>query len=199
MAVSHRYKNFAGAKPSTAEKQNSNSEEIEDQKLQAFEAGYQAGWDDATKAQSDEKERISAELGQNLIDMKFTHQEALSELTTSIEPIMKTIVERLLPEAKRAALGAHILDQVNSMVATESDRSVEVVVSADNVDRVTSLIGKISQEPIKIVGETSLGDGQAFIRLGHNERQIDLNTMIDDASKAVTAFFHETHGENENG
>lgn len=199
MAVSHRYKNFAGTKQTSTEKSNSHSEATEDQKLQAFETGYQAGWDDATKAQTDEKERITAELGQNLIDMKFTYQEALSELTVSIEPIMKVIVEKLLPEAMRAALSAHILDQVASLVDAQTDRPIEVVVSTDNVERVTSLIETTSQDSINVVAEASLGEGQAFVRLGATERQIDLNTLIEGVSKAVEAFFHEAHREIENG
>lgn len=199
MAVSHRYKNFSGTKQPSPDKPNSNSEAIEDQKLQAFEAGYQAGWDDATKAQTDEKERITAELGQNLIDMKFTYQEALSELTVSLEPIMKVIVEKLLPEAMRAALSAHILDQVASMVETQTDRPIEVVVSTDNVERVANLLGKSSEEPIKVVGEATLGDGQAFVRLGETERQIDLKAIIEGVSKAIEAFFHEANREIENG
>lgn len=199
MAVSHRYKNFAGTKQTSTDTSSSNSEAVEDQKLQAFEAGYQAGWDDATKAQTDEKERITAEFGQNLIDMKFTYQEALSELTVSIEPIMKAIVEKLLPEAMRAALSAHILDQVASMVNASADRPIEVVVSTGNVERVTKLIARMSEEPIKVVAETSLADGQAFVRLGETERQIDLESLIEGVSKAVEAFFYEAHREIENG
>ena len=199
MALSHRYKNFAGTKQTSADQAEASSEATEDQKLQAFEAGYQAGWDDATKAQTDEKERITAELGQNLIDMKFTHQEALSELTVSIEPVMKLIVEKLLPEAMRAALSAHILEQVASLVEAQTERPVEVVVSTKNVERVSNLIGKASEEPVKVVGEASLGDGQAFVRLGETERQVDLETMIGGVSTAIEAFFHEAHREIENG
>ncbi|ABG29993.1 ABC transporter ATP-binding protein [Roseobacter denitrificans] len=199
MAVSHRYKNFADAKQTSPDKLNSNSEAVEDQKLQAFEAGYQAGWDDATKAQTDEKERITAELGQNLIDMKFTYQEALSELTVSIEPVMKAIVEKLFPEAMRAALSAHILDQVASMVDAKTDRSIEVVVSTGNVERVTNLIGSTSEQPMNVIAEPTLADGQAFVRLGETERQIDLNSLMEGVSKAIEAFFHEAHRESDNG
>ena len=110
MSVSHRYRNFGGAKKPSGQQPESANELTEDLKLQAFEAGYQAGWDDASKAHADGKEKTSAEFAQNLLDMSFTYHEALAKLTVSLEPLMKKVVEKLLPETVRMALSAHILE-----------------------------------------------------------------------------------------
>ena len=199
MSVSHRYRNFGGGKPPKEEAPESDSEALEDQKLQAFEAGYQAGWDDATKAQADEKEKVTAELGQNLLDMSFTYHEALSKLTVSLEPAMRTIVEKLLPEMVRNALGAHILEQVQSMLSDQLTRPVEIVVNPKNIETVESIVGSKLAEPFEIAAESSLGEGQAFVRIGDGERQVDLDTVIAELSKAVEAFFHETAQERADG
>ncbi|WP_257883510.1 ABC transporter ATP-binding protein [Roseobacter insulae] len=172
---------------------------MEDEKLAAFEKGYQAGWDDAVKAQADTTAKISADLGQNLQDMAFTYHEALSKLTVSIEPIMAEIVEKLLPEFVKKALGAHIVEQICQMIKDNAEQPVEIVVAPANVETVQELAqGKISS-PFEIVAEASLGDGQAFVRIGSAERSVDIDTVIAGISEAMTAFFHEADQENENG
>lgn len=199
MSVSYRYRNFGGAQETAQNTTELESEAIEDQKLQAFEAGYQAGWDDASKAQSDAKDKVSSELGQNLLDMSFTYHEALAKLTTSLEPAMQQIVEKILPETVRAALGAHILEQVKDLLHGQISPPVEIVVKPKNIEIVQSILKSKLKEPFKIVGESSLGEGQAFIRIGQSERQVDLDTMIAEVSKAMTAFFHESALEVEDG
>ncbi len=64
MSVSHRYRNFGEANRPEPEAAKDTAAALEAEKLASFEQGYQAGWEDATKAQADEKSRISAEFGQ---------------------------------------------------------------------------------------------------------------------------------------
>lgn len=198
MSVSHRYRDFGDTKLPVDDVSEQN-EALEDQKLQAFEAGYQAGWDDAVKAQSDAKDKISAELGQNLLDMSFTYHEALSKLTLSLEPTMQQIIEKLLPDILRTALGAQIVEQLQNLLKSHMGRPVEIVVKPQNVNAVQAILdGKIS-EPFAIVPEASLGEGQAFIRIGESEQQVDLDTVVSEISKAMDAFFYEAVVEADNG
>lgn len=200
MSVSHRYRNFGGPKKTPTEKPDeSTAEALEDEKLQAFEAGYQAGWDDAVKAQTSEREKLSAELAQNLQDMSFTYHEALTKLTVSFEPALKEIIEKLLPETVRSALSAHILEQISGALKTKPGGSVEIVVHSQNAEAVRKILEDCLKEPFKLVTEESLGEGQAFVRIGEDESQIDLDTLIADVSKAMTAFFYETAQEAGNG
>lgn len=199
MSVSHRYRNFGGGNRPSGTDSDNTSEAMEDQKLQAFEAGYQAGWDDATKAKADEKDKLTAEFGQNLLDMSFTYQEALSKLTVSLEPTMRQIIEKLLPETVKTALGAHIFEQIQTLLSSQMGKPIEIVVSPKNVETVKTIVGTKLKEPFKIVGEDSLGDGQAFVRIGEDERQVDLDTVVSEVAKAMTAFFHESGQEQPNG
>ncbi|MEM9575668.1 MAG: ABC transporter ATP-binding protein [Pseudomonadota bacterium] len=199
MSVSHRYRNFGGSQGAVNGDLDTSSEALEDQKLQAFEAGYQAGWDDATKAKAEEKEKLTAEFGQNLLDMSFTYQEALSKLTLSLEPTMRQIIDKLLPEIVRAALGAHVFEQVQQLLKTQVGKPVEIVVNPKNVETVKTIVGSKLPDPFKIVGEDSLGEGQAFVRIGDDERQVDLDSLVSDVSKAMTAFFHESGKEQNDG
>lgn len=192
MSVSHRYRNFGGAGKSDAAESGNTSEAREDEKLQAFEAGYQAGWDDAIKAQSTDKEKLSEELAQNLQQMSFTYHEALAKLTTSFEPVFRKIVEKLLPAMLSNSLGSHIVDLVTNVLNGSSDEAVEIVIHSQNSIAVSSLLEGSLKHPFSLVEDDSLGEGQAFVRLGEEERQIDIDGVLAEVSKAMIAFFHET-------
>lgn len=198
MSLSHRYRNFGGSKAEPKTGESLSTEGIEDQKLQSFEEGYQAGWDDAVKAQNDATMKISAEFGQNLQDMSFTYQEAISKLTLSIEPVMAQIVDKLLPSLVGQALSAHVVAELTGLIKESSGQPIEIVVAPENVETVKELGEKSLTETFEIVEEASLGQGQAFVRIGSEERSIDLDSVITGVSQALTAFFHETQQETNN-
>lgn len=191
MAVSHRYRNFGKAGPASPQPPASNEEAIEDLKLQSFETGYQAGWDDAIKAQAEDQAKIGAELGQNLQAISFAYHEALTKLTGSMQPVLEQMIHKLLPEMAQNALGAHIVEQVMSLANERISGPVEIVVADANVEKVAMLAGESLTEPFEVVGESSLGEGQAFVRLGEDERLVDLDAVVSGVSEAFVAFFHE--------
>ncbi|WP_300011753.1 ABC transporter ATP-binding protein [uncultured Roseobacter sp.] len=199
MSLSHRYRNFGGPKVSDEPQEGARAELTEDQQLQSFEKGYQAGWDDAVKAQADSVAKISAEFGQNLQDMSFTYHEALSKLTVSMEPVLTEIVDKLLPGVMHEALGAHIVTQLTEMISEQPNQPIEIVVAPSQVERIQELAeGKLS-DPFEIVTEQSLGDGQAYVCIGSVEHSIDLDSVLAGVSEAMAAFFHEAEQEKENG
>lgn len=198
MSVSHRYKNFGNKQPSAATRDTPSDEALEDEKLKAFEAGYQAGWDDSAKAESDSREKISAEFARNLQDMSFTYHEALAKLATSFEPVMRQIIGKLLPELVAGALTGHILEQLNDLIKEHAGQPIEIVVSPANAGTVESIAGDLLNEPFSIVQEPSLGDGQAYVKIGSQERQIDIDSIVSGVSEAMQAFFYEARKEQSN-
>lgn len=199
MSMSHRYRNFGRLKSASPDQENPGLEEIEDQKLQSFEAGYQAGWDDAIKAQSDAKGKLTEELAQNLQDMSFSYHEALAKLASSMEPVMQQVIDKLLPEMVRGALGAHILDQLKKMLSDQIENSAEIVVCEENVHTIKDLIGVNLTAPFVVVGDATVGPGEAFVRIGDTEQHIDLDGVVKGVSEAMKAFFHETQQDMSNG
>ncbi len=199
MSLLHRYRNLGETKAPEPVQEVAAPVVTEDQQLEAFEKGYQAGWDDAVKAQTESTSKVSAELGQNLQDMSFTYHEALSKLTLSLKPVMTDIIAKLLPELARETLAPQIVDQINDMLKDQPNQPVEIVVAPENVDRVRNLAGEKLEDPFDIVSEPSLAEGQAFVRIGSTERSIDLEAILAGVSTAMAAFYHETEQENDNG
>lgn len=199
MSLSHKYEDFGSYRPNAGPIEAASAEALEDQKLQSFEEGYQAGWDDAVKAQADDKSRVTAQLDQSLQEMSFTYHEALAKLTSAMKPMMEQVVEKLLPSIARETLGAHIIEQITDMVRNSAGHPIEIVVATESRAAIEALVKQELSEPFSLVDEASLSSGQAFVRIGQNEREIDIDSVVDGISEAAKAFFHQSAEEQKHG
>jgi len=189
MSVSHLYQDF-GPKPSLFDASSDvDISAIEDDKLAAFETGFQAGWDDAIKAQSDSNTRISAELAKNLQDTSFSYHEARAALIKSLRPLFSDITDTLLPAVARQSMGAHIVEQLADMSRDVLDQVIEVTIAPQNVDPIEQLLNHALPEPFVLIGDKTLGDGQVFLRIGADEREIDLAQVVSSIAVAMETFF----------
>lgn len=195
MSVSHRYRNFGSAGRAESSGKPESDDQIEQDKLAAFEAGYQAGWDDSTKAQADTRDQISSDFARSLQEMSFTYHEALSKLTLSLKPVMTEIIDRLLPELVAQSLAGHILEQIEELLKGGVSQQIEIVVAPQNVDLVRRIGDEKIDSPFTVIGEPAVADGQAFVRIGSNEQEIDISSVVAGISGAMNAFFFEAQKE----
>ncbi|GGF66869.1 ABC transporter ATP-binding protein [Mameliella alba] len=165
--------------------------EIEGQKLEAFEKGYRAGWDDAVKAQSDDRTRISSAFGQHLQDLSFTYHEAYTQVMNAVTPLLDEMVRSLLPEMARQTLGHHIVQQLQAMSLEIGRMDVVIAVHPDRVEAVEPLLEQDFGFPICLTPDDSLAEEQADIRFGATERQIDLSDLAASLAEAVAGFAHD--------
>ena len=174
-------------------------QDLEGLRLEAFENGYKAGWDDAIKAQADDQSRVSASLGQHLLDLSFTYHEAYSHVTKAITPLLEELVGVLLPEAARATLGAHVADRLAGMAQEIGQVDVIVAVSPTNAASVAPLLEGEFGFPVRLIEDDTLADEQADIRFGETERQIDLSGLLRSITEALEGFVQDNHRNIANG
>lgn len=192
MSIAHLYQDFG---PKTLGRDTNislNDVEIEDQKLDSFEKGYQAGWDDAVNAQVATKTRISSDLAKNLQEVSFSYHEARSTLTKSLEPLFSDVIATLLPEVARHSLGPHVVAQLTEMVRAQTDQVIEITVSPVNFETIETLIENELESPFVMVPDPNLSEGQVFLRIGVEEREIDLDHVIETVGAAFNNFFTAT-------
>ncbi|MBE1285538.1 MAG: ABC transporter ATP-binding protein [Rhodobacteraceae bacterium] len=174
-------------------------DDIEDQRLASFEQGYSAGWEDAVKAQDQETHRISATLGSNLEDLSFTYHEALSHMNECLAPLMKAVVDQVLPEAMSATFGLHLADELSDMAREQVDQPVFLIVSPGEKEAVESILNPDGSLPVLVRADPLLGVGQAHIRVGEVEREIDCGSMVDSLRQAVETFTFHNEKERQHG
>ncbi|MBV7395429.1 ABC transporter ATP-binding protein [Mameliella sediminis] len=173
--------------------------ELEGLKLEAFEKGYRAGWDDAVKAQSDDRSRISSAFGQHLQDLSFTYHEAYTQVMNAVTPLLNEMVASLLPEIARQTLGQHIVEQLQSMSRDIGMMEVTIAVHPARVDAIMPLIDRDFGFPIQLIADDTLAEEQADIRFGETERQIDLSDLTASVAEAVEGFAHDNRRKMKHG
>lgn len=163
--------------------------DLEEQKLAAFEEGYTAGWDDAIAAQDAEAARVRADLAQNLQDLAFTYAEAHRNMMQALEPLLSDMVAKVLPDLSRQALGPTIVELLMPAASEMVSLPVELTVSEETRPVVEPLVQGLGGLKVHVVTDTLLGPGQAFLRFADKETRVDLDSVVQAISRAVTAFF----------
>jgi len=179
--------------PSPIPGQASISEEmLEEERLDSFDKGYRAGWEDAVKAKSAEAMQVSGAFGQNLQDLSFTYHEAHAQVLSNLSPLFDEILQKLLPSLARDTLGAHIAEQLASMAQEIGTVTVDIVVGSGAGSDVSDLLAASGTSlPISVVEVETLGPGQAEMRLGGREISVDLAGVTTQITDAVHAALHQ--------
>ncbi|MHA7850958.1 FliH/SctL family protein [Roseovarius sp.] len=168
---------------------------LEEVRLEAFETGYQAGWDDSVAAQKQDSRAVSVQLSQNLQDMSFTYEEARAEVIASLWPLLKQMVETVLPRVAQDRLPDIIAEEIEQMIRDGGDHAVELRAAPADIVALDSLGSDQWPERLKLVEDGGLAGGQVCIRLGEREREIDLNETLRKIDRAVTDFFEDNQKE----
>lgn len=161
----------------------------QERRLEAYEQGYRAGWEDAASAQAEDQKRIRADLARSLQTLGFTYQEARAHVLKSLAPLMQDMVGKLLPEMAREALAPTVLETLMPLAEQLADEPVTLVVNAADRKAIEELLEQATGMPVTIVEEPSLGEGQAFLRLGIQEVHVDLARATAEIAAAVRGFF----------
>ncbi len=195
MSLSHRYSSFSVSHVQGHVPERVEIDQVEDAKLQSFEEGYRAGWDDAVKAYSDDKDKIADAFSQNLQDMSFTFHEAFAKLGTAMEPLLSQIVSKVLPELADKTLAAHVVVQMKDLMTQQAGHAIEIAVCPLNLNALTEILSETTNIPFEIKGEPALGDGQVYLRVNTQEREINLNAVTEGIANALDAFFQQIEQE----
>ena len=193
--MSRIFQDFDATAPTAQVEKPLTPEALEDLKLQAFESGYQAGWDDSVKAQTETKTYVSSALATNLQSASFTYSEMRSTLNASVQIIMSKIVETVLPKLAQMSLGIHICDCVDQMSQTALDRTIEITVAPPAKDAVQAVLTAELQYPFELVTDALVAPENAILRLGDKEIEIDLDRATTDISTAIQSYFAALNSE----
>lgn len=163
--------------------------EAESVRMKAYEEGYQAGWDDAARAQSEAEQRMNVEFTRSLKEISLTYHEARSHVIQSMEPLLTTILETVLPEISTEVLANTVQQRLSSHIADAADRPVEIIVGPGGSGPLSEAIDNFAQGAIQIVEEPSLTDSQAYLRVGKSEHKVDVAAAVDALRDSMSAMF----------
>ena len=156
MSLSHLYQDFGPVGIEPAAIFGIPDDSLEDFKLEAFENGYKGGWDDATKAHDSEQERAVIAIAQRLEDLSFTHTEAITKMTSAMQPLLSKITLCLLPEIAKIALGVHVAEQLDELLKAEAQSAIEIAVAPETLEPLQKLLEGRSNLSLGFIAEPML-------------------------------------------
>ncbi|MET4128938.1 flagellar biosynthesis protein [Roseovarius sp. MBR-6] len=162
---------------------------LEEERLAAFEKGYQAGWDDAVKAQSEDARRITADLAQNLQDLRFTYEEAYGAVMAALRPLLTEMAGAVLPQLARESLAPRIAEMLHDHARAQGRQPIEIAAAPEDLPRLEQLTGDSLE--IALVADDTLAEGQVYLRFGESEAEVDLPGVLAGITAAVSGFFAE--------
>lgn len=195
-SISHRYADFSPLNSDGVLSDPVPLERVEDQKLQAFEEGYQAGWTDADKNHTDEQNNIGEEFLNSLRDLSFTYQEALNRLNRGLKPMFEQMIKALLPQTTNAALRAHVIEQLLLLAGTQTQAQITLRVSDSCLHTMEELLDGVEFKlPVVLIADETLTPRQLFVALDSIEREINLDVVCQEITAALNAFNFHTQPE----
>ncbi|WP_171229951.1 ABC transporter ATP-binding protein [Ruegeria sp. HKCCA4008] len=169
-----------------------NEDTLEEQRLAAFEDGYGAGWEDASRAQEQSRGRISAELARSLEDMSFTYHEAIARMTLSLEPMLTSLVQTVLPEMAERGLAARIVEQLCEMARSRIEQPMQILVPPGCAENVAALLPQDLHSTPQVIERSDLEPGQARLQVGTSRREVDCTALLAAIEQTFDAYVFET-------
>ena len=198
MTIAHLLEDF-GVKTPVEPVSNFSEEVVEEAKLVSFEKGYTAGWDDAIDAKDKEVTNVSATLASSLEDLSFTYHEAQSQLMESLDPMFKVLTSAILPDTMAATFGHHIIDHLNEMAKSRINEPMEVVAAAGEGAAIRALLGDETSLDVRVREDANLSAGQAQLRVGQSERELNSEALIESIRESIDAFSYQFKEESHYG
>ncbi len=164
---------------------------LEEQKLESFEKGYQAGWDDAVKSGTDDARHISADLAQNLSDLSFTYEEAHQAALVSMKSLLDQMIQTILPKLVQHTLGLQLSEQLSEIISTGHRLKLEIVCAPNDHPALDKILDEAGIPNASLAEDSSLADGQVYIRFGDQEREINLSETLAAMDQAISGFYNE--------
>lgn len=191
MAVSDLLEDFAASGVGPGE--TLSDVKIEELRLEAFERGYQAGWDDSARAQRDSGTRLSEDFARNIRDLSFTYDEAHAGFVAAMQPLIGQIVNAVLPELAHATLGVRVAALIEEEADACGRQPVILTTAPASAGALQAVLPRDAGFPIEVRHDDTIAEGQVQLRIGEAaEREIDLQEVLDGIRAATESFFLET-------
>lgn len=160
--------------------------------LDGYEAGYQAGWDDAVTSQKEARAHLGAALSNNLEQIEFTLVEAQTEILARLRPILEEISKTLLPDLSDKGLCSHLVKEVENLLRSANTQAVCLAVSAHDEEKVSELLKSLPDlSRVELVVKDTLGEGQSQITCSQVLKKTDLKQSIKDIQASIEGFLNQ--------
>ncbi|HPD92280.1 MAG: hypothetical protein H6900_09055 [Rhodobacter sp.] len=164
-------------------------EDIEDIRLNAYERGYVAGWEDGgTQSASDAATRRAA-VERQVEQLTFTYHEARGHVLKGLEPLLRAMIDAVLPAAARASVAPVAMEQLMPLALAATETPITLRVGRGSLSAFEDAFEGQPLPPLTLIETDDLDAGQAEFAFGAAETRIDLSHAARAIAEAIGRFY----------
>ncbi len=164
-------------------------EDLEDLRLNAYERGYSAGWDDAMRQADDEASAQRAALARMAEGLSFTFHEARTHLLGAVEPLLQSIAAQVLPAMAREALVPAVVEALMPVAADLAETPLVLRVPKGMRATFESGVEGLALPPLELVECDDLPAGVAEFASGARRTRVDLAGIAAELTDSIARFY----------
>ena len=165
---------------------------LEEERLSAFEQGYQAGWDDSLQAAGGVEKKALEDISSTLSAISLSKKQIYAETLVSLRPLINNLVESVLPLISRESLGIQIKSLIQEHLEKNESKDIVVSVAKGQREVLNKISSHLSDLPCRFVEDGRFDPSQ--IRIGFaadEEQEIDTQELLRDIKIYIDQFFEE--------
>lgn len=189
----------ADSAPRQAMPEATSNADLEAARLAGYDAGYQAGWDDALKSSEMEHTHIQAEFARNLEELSFTFFEARRQVCFSLKPLVAALINHITPELLKSHFTQLLEETLLPLIEEQSEATVDLVCSPEDEPLLKDMLAQQERLPVALRAEPSFSQGQVRFVLGHETHDINATALLQEIKAGAARFFEELDAETAHG
>ncbi|WP_439560071.1 hypothetical protein [Roseinatronobacter sp.] len=154
------------------------AEAAEALRVQSYEQGYGAGWQDALQQMRDEDALREGAALEALQAISFTYNEAHAALEASFLSLTETLIEKLVPEIMRLSLPGLVLEGLQQAAARPARSPLTLYCAPLARPALEHVVAAVPGIEIQLLEEASYTEAQVALRVDDHQKTIDLDAVI---------------------
>lgn len=156
--------------------------------LEAYDTGYKCGWADCAAAEAEERRAISADLAKNLSTAELLYETARRDVIAALGPFFEDVAATLLPKMAAAALAPTVLAELGALAEGQTAQQVEILAAPSACAILEKLAEAEDLGGVRVRPEPAFADGQVSIRVGSEQRDLDMASAASRIAEAIESF-----------
>jgi flagellar biosynthesis/type III secretory pathway protein FliH len=160
-------------------------------KADALQVGHDRGYQQARDELDAQNSETASLLSDKLQAIAFSHFEARKSVLDTLEPLIRQMVDLILPALASDALADVVAAQVLSVAALITDSPIRVSCAPENAAALEAMIARLPEfpVPVMVVGEAELQPLEVRLTTSESERHLDIARILDGIRDGVSEFY----------
>ena len=164
---------------------------VEEDKLESFEQGYKAGWDDALAAQTEIETQNVSKLNQAISDLSFNQYSALDTASRHTTSLFREILDIIFPKMINQMLQNEIIFELNKALKVNLAPEIKIFLNKEQIPRMQKFSNICKEEGILVEAHPDIDINCAKAVTNFNEVFIDLNKYTDRISELLQIHYSD--------